>query len=549
MYKNTLIAFGIAGILVLSASAVARPASAQTLDGLQTQLQQLLARIADLTNQLNILKAQEGGNTMPTPTQSIGAQHRVCSVLSRNLSQGMSGQDVTALQEFLRDQGHFSADVTGYFGPVTAAAVARWQASQGLEAVGVVGPLTRERIKKWCGGGSGSTGKFSADPERGSAPLTVAFKVNVALTNPAGVADAGEYKITFGDGSEQRLICTSMTTSCPGPHRVEHTYAANGTYTASLVHYGLFGLQESVAGTATIYVGSQACTKEYMPVCGSKQVQCVTTPCNPIQQTYSNRCMLNADGATFLHAGACGNPSNKPPVISSFTGPTVLAVNETGTWRITASDPENQSLSYFVSWGDEYELTNNSAVPAASFVQATTFTHVYAEGGRYTVTVVVRDAAGNEVRTTSTVSVAGSVVCTLEYSPVCGQPPEPACRTTPPYCMLPTPSPQTYANKCLLNAAGARLLYEGECRDEFVACPADAYQCPDGSWVGRTGSNCEFVCPDTSYGGSQCKEWSDGKYCGQKCTRSAPGGAVQCNFLTCMAVGPENPVPSCLEYF
>ncbi|MAZ41097.1 hypothetical protein CL654_03190 [bacterium] len=30
---------------------------------------------------------------------------------------------------------------------------------------------------------------------------------------------------------------------------------------------------------------------------------------------------------------------------------------------------------------------------------------------------------------------------------------------------------------------------------EPIACTADAMQCPDGSWVGRTGPNCEFVCP------------------------------------------------------
>lgn len=28
-----------------------------------------------------------------------------------------------------------------------------------------------------------------------------------------------------------------------------------------------------------------------------------------------------------------------------------------------------------------------------------------------------------------------------------------------------------------------------------VMCTADAMQCPDGSYVGRTGPNCEFVCP------------------------------------------------------
>ena len=31
--------------------------------------------------------------------------------------------------------------------------------------------------------------------------------------------------------------------------------------------------------------------------------------------------------------------------------------------------------------------------------------------------------------------------------------------------------------------------------DEGVFCTMDAMQCPDGSYVGRTGPNCEFVCP------------------------------------------------------
>jgi len=31
--------------------------------------------------------------------------------------------------------------------------------------------------------------------------------------------------------------------------------------------------------------------------------------------------------------------------------------------------------------------------------------------------------------------------------------------------------------------------------DKQVMCTLDAKQCPDGSWVGRTGNKCEFVCP------------------------------------------------------
>ena len=33
---------------------------------------------------------------------------------------------------------------------------------------------------------------------------------------------------------------------------------------------------------------------------------------------------------------------------------------------------------------------------------------------------------------------------------------------------------------------------------DWVACTADAMQCPDGSYVGRTGTNCEFVCPSAT---------------------------------------------------
>jgi hypothetical protein len=32
--------------------------------------------------------------------------------------------------------------------------------------------------------------------------------------------------------------------------------------------------------------------------------------------------------------------------------------------------------------------------------------------------------------------------------------------------------------------------------NEPVMCTMDAMQCPDGSYVGRSGPTCEFVCPN-----------------------------------------------------
>ena len=34
----------------------------------------------------------------------------------------------------------------------------------------------------------------------------------------------------------------------------------------------------------------EACTKEYEPVCGLVQVECITTPCNPVPEAFSNGC-------------------------------------------------------------------------------------------------------------------------------------------------------------------------------------------------------------------------------------------------------------------
>lgn len=51
----------------------------------------------------------------------------------------------------------------------------------------------------------------------------------------------------------------------------------------------------------------KACTKEYKPVCGYVQVQCVRAPCYPIATTFGNKCMAEAEGATNISEGVCGD--------------------------------------------------------------------------------------------------------------------------------------------------------------------------------------------------------------------------------------------------
>lgn len=521
--KNTFIAI-IIGLVCVAPFAT----SALTAEEVQAKIQALLAQITTLTAQI---KALQGQAVVPSvvPDFSNGGKHRICTLLERNLSQGIRGDDVKELQSFLRQEGYLNAEATGYFGVLTSEAVRRWQAAQGVDAVGIIGPKTRERIRVWCGGAHQNTERFNATPTRGSAPLTVMFETWLSGFRTPNVS----YTIDFGDGSSERAAdCVAPADACVSPGKNTHVYANNGTYTATLNKITdpcpddgdpntprcLAAVQSEVVGTVQITVGTVACTKEYKPVCASKPVVCITTPCDPVQQTYSNRCMAGADGATVLYEGACRDsvtdPSTDPrckswfdgcnscsrsepngpamctlraciaesmtkpyctgyfgdtskaPTISGFSGPTLLSVNETGTWTVKASDPEGQQLSYYVSWGDETQYASGISTSLPVFTQTSTFTHSYSTPGTYVVSVVARDPEGTEAKVSITVRVSGDVACTAIYDPVCGRPSGCAntC-TSGMYCTMECRlfEPKTYSNRCALDAAGAEYLYKGAC--------------------------------------------------------------------------------------
>ena len=50
---------------------------------------------------------------------------------------------------------------------------------------------------------------------------------------------------------------------------------------------------------------TEGCSKEYAPVCGEVVVQCVTAPCDPVLETFGNRCMLDLTNATYKYDGEC----------------------------------------------------------------------------------------------------------------------------------------------------------------------------------------------------------------------------------------------------
>ncbi|MBL8158207.1 peptidoglycan-binding protein [bacterium] len=529
-------------VIVLCAAPFAT--SALTGSDVQSRINELLAKIAELNLQIRSLQGQAVVTTPSGTTPNAwGLKHRVCTVLDRSITQGQTNDDVKSVQEFLKQEGYLNAEASGFFGNLTKEALVRWQASQGVIATadariagaGLFGPKTKDRLRVWCGGNGTSGTDLTATPQKGGAPLTVTFtsKIGDGTTRPSAY-DGQDTVLDFGDGSEAQWIScgetdNAMQQRCANPVSLQHTYSKDGTYTATLKKVGGFcappGCPVTVIAKVQITVGSIACTKEYRPVCGMKQVVCITAPCNPVPTTYSNTCMMEADGASFAYEGQCrtgstdpsadaqckswydgcnscgrsepggpafctlkacpaatiaknayctayfgGSGSGKAPSISGFSGPTSLTTNQSGTWTVKASDPEGQQLSYYITWGDENNYASGLQTSLPVFTQTATFTHSYAVAGTYTVQVIARDAEGKEAKASITVRVSsesGSVACTMEYAPVCGRPA--GCANTcapgmicPAICQL--HDAKTYGNRCSLNAAGAEYLHDGECQ-------------------------------------------------------------------------------------
>ncbi|MDO8467162.1 MAG: peptidoglycan-binding domain-containing protein [bacterium] len=135
--KFASIAISVATVASLSGFSMLVPvAHAQT--SLQAQIDALLAQIAALQSQL--------ASSSPVSTA-------LCS-FTRDLTLGVRGDDVMCLQKYLNSTGHKVStsgpgsigNETSYFGALTASAVAKWQAANGVApAAGYFGRISRAK--------------------------------------------------------------------------------------------------------------------------------------------------------------------------------------------------------------------------------------------------------------------------------------------------------------------------------------------------------------------------------------------------------------------
>jgi peptidoglycan hydrolase-like protein with peptidoglycan-binding domain len=268
----------------------------------------------------------------------VATKVAICFPFSRSLSVGVRGSDVTALQEYLGEQGYFNVSSTGYFGALTNAAVGTWQAQNSVAALGaagngIFGPLSRAYFARSCGNGdNGGLGYgtssttvqgFSANPQSGGAPLTVQF----SSTAPQG-SDIG-ITVNFGDDATGTLGFVPVCSSCNAMGLVLHTYAAAGTYTATLTS-GICSCPANgicncpnirILGTVTVVVGAMG-----------------STASSSIQQ-------LNAPGSVTLSSGGIAEIRNESAYFTLediASSSATIQISPVGCWNWFPSDPASK---------------------------------------------------------------------------------------------------------------------------------------------------------------------------------------------------------------
>ncbi len=176
-----------AAALMLPVAASAQSASVEVqvksilsqIQALQMQLKTLLASTTPMVK-AEYMTDKKAERPMMPPGQ-MGKE--MCIMLKRDLRTGSQGEDVKQLQELLAQDPAvgFRGQATGFYGPLTANAMAKFQMRMGIASTteGTVGPMTRGFFERACGMGLGNQ---IMDMHRAEVAGTISASANSSIT-------------------------------------------------------------------------------------------------------------------------------------------------------------------------------------------------------------------------------------------------------------------------------------------------------------------------------------------------------------------------------
>lgn len=324
-----------------------------------------------------VLAAPAASATVSTRTPGF------CTNLDKDLRYGASSDKetkdrVTMLQLFLERENLFGASTLGTFGPVTLAAVKKFQVRYGLPATGFVGPMTRAKIKEISRCGS----IIVPPPTR---PITV----KAPNGGEKWDLNSNQYiQWTTDDAYKNSKFTIYITQRTSGA-------GCNFTVTPCLsvpVAPMPWLLDKNISGTQYYWIAGTDINDRKIPR-GEYVVQICTEDATPVCG-YGAAAFKLVDPAYEV---------NKDPVITEIVGPTSIKLGDTGVWTVKAYDPEGGNLAYEGAWGKSPVDWNASGY--AKFDSGNTTEIKFPKAGTYTLEFIAYDNMWKMAKKTVTVTV------------------------------------------------------------------------------------------------------------------------------------------------
>jgi hypothetical protein len=371
-----------------------------------------------------------------------------CVSLSRTMSYGSRGSDVTQLQRFLVSQnypGGGSWMITGTFGPATQTAVRNFQQQNGLSISGSVDSATRNAVNQVSCYGSSSY-NYSNASSQSYLPYqysnTSYAAPSYAYTNPSYQYQYPTYTPTQTYGNSTNSYypyqnCSTYNSGYNSGYMYGNSYNCgnqnnqNNSY-SQLSIYSVSPNSGAIGSTVTVYGNGFTSTGNTVRI-GAFVVNNLTSidgrslsftiPTVPQAYAYygynSQQYALGTYGLTVTNSSGytsnsisftiTGYGQTASPTITSVNGPATIGVGQVGTWTVVINNPSSNYATVSVNWGDVSTYAQASQQQSYSQgVQTITFTHAYNVQGAFTPTFTVTNGNGPAANSSLSVTVTGS---------------------------------------------------------------------------------------------------------------------------------------------